>query len=130
MSGWDLGLDFDPDDSFISMDNSNFSFEQSIDPLESLNDTMYIGTETINPEPPTEIFTPIAPIIPIQQLSKSSNNYEDLAQENCKLREYFASLKDRAEKATSENQQLKEQLGKWREGFKSAMFSGMGIKKQ
>ena len=104
MSGWDLGLDFDPDDSFISMDNSNFSFEQSIDPLESLNDTMYIGTETIN--------------------------YEDLAQENCKLREYFASLKDRAEKATSENQQLKEQLGKWREGFKSAMFSGMGIKKQ
>ena len=134
MSGWDVGLDgYDPDDSFVSMDNSNFSTDFSFnqDSFDSYNDTSFSNTISemnVAEPPPSQVSPPLVPIIPIQQLTGASD-CEQLAQENCKLREYFASLKDRAEKATSENEKLKAQLGKWREGFRSAMFSGMGIKK-
>lgn len=130
MSGWDF--DYDPDDSFITMDNNSFntnSFDFSQDPFESITESVSLPEfPQVTQAPVQEISTPIPEMRLIQQQVSHTTDCERLVEENNKLREYFNSLKDRADKAANENQQLKAQLGRWREGFRSAMFSGMGIK--
>ena len=70
---------------------------------------------------------------PIQQIPKTKpsqasqihyHKQGDLAEENNQLRQFFKSLKEKADQAESLNQTLKCQLADCRNWFKDAMFTG------
>lgn len=71
---------------------------------------------------------------PLQQISleaqttsvkASQISQSNLQEENNQLRQFFSSLKEKAEQAESLNQSLKTQLEDCRSWFKNAMFSGI-----
>lgn len=52
-------------------------------------------------------------------------SHQNLIEENNKLREFFVSLKKKAEQVENTNQKLKGQLDECRNWFKQAMFTGI-----
>ena len=60
---------------------------------------------------------------PPNSLSQQQNM--NLIEENNQLRQFFYSLKQKAEQVDNQNQKLKGQLNECRNWFKTAMFSGM-----
>ena len=122
MASWDF--DFDQDEGFDnglgesgSMFFSDPSFMDSSFPADrnpsSVEDKMVEEPQMMESVPNVRSFT--STTVP------SSN----LAEENNKLKQFFSSLKEKAEQAEMINQSLKEQLEDCRNWFKSAMFSGI-----
>ena len=113
---WDF--DFENDSSLISSgfnDCDNIFFQS--DSFENIN-TSALAQEQI--ETKKETFLPIITQEPSQLL----------LEENNQLREYVASLKNKAEQVSQVNTQLKGQLEQCRSWFKNAMFSGINTTKK
>ena len=124
---WDI--EFDDEAGFVSGFDSGdslfFSGNDSIQPSS-------FGEGFIEPEPEPE-YIPSIPAQPLQQISvqnpsanfRGTQQPDSLAEENDQLRQFFTSLKEKAEQAESLNQSLKSQLENCRNWFKNAMFTGI-----
>lgn len=78
---------------------------------------VFVPQQIINTEPPAMVSPPAPPAH--DQASQA------LIDENNRLREFFDSLKVKAEQVQQQNTTLKTQLNECRSWFKQAMFSGI-----
>lgn len=60
-----------------------------------------------------------------ENMNGCQGSHQNLIDENNKLREFFVSLKKKAEQVENTNQKLKGQLDECRNWFKQAMFTGI-----
>lgn len=67
--------------------------------------------------------TPVVDAFPAQSLQDQAS--QSLIDENNRLREFFNSLKEKADQVQQQNTVLKTQLNECRSWFKQAMFSGI-----
>ena len=140
---WDF--DFDEDSSFLS---SNFGDQFDGNFGSSFDSTFFTAPQN-QPEQPNIPDPTIQPIQQAQQFPQQppmqqqfypqmqpqpfypqmqQTDYvesQNLMEENNQLRQFFLSLKQKAEMVENQNQKLKGQLNECRNWFRNAMFSGI-----
>lgn len=113
-------------DSFHNPIYDDISTYQSVSENEMTEESNYqqdIKTSHDQSETITQL--PLKRSISFSKREQNKNDFDELAEENNRLREYVATLQQRAEEATRQNEKLKSQLQAWRVGFSQAMFHGI-----